>query len=169
MKNITKTLSERQQMRAASVCYRGMFDSDNFRLPQQEVTYKRNVIGDGDSPFNQELFNIMGEDDMLVTEVDVKGQLYKINDLIVTVMVDCDTLEAGLIKAILVKDNQLYFICKVYNCTRNWLQFFESQSCNESCKYVHFKKLADFKPLIKRGTTEKFVFVMHHRISVEYN
>ena len=61
MKNITKTLSERQQMRAASVFYRGMYESDNFRLPQQDVTYKRNVIGD--NPFNQELFNIMGEDD----------------------------------------------------------------------------------------------------------
>ena len=78
-------------------------------------------------------------------------------------------MDAGLIESILVKNNQVYFICKVYICTRNWLQYFESQSCNDQYKYVHYKKIADYKTLVKRGTTLKFEFVLHHRISFEYN
>ena len=167
VKNITKTLSERQQFRAASVFYAGMYDYEDFTLPQQEVVYKKSVVSD--TPLHRELKNIMGDTDMLVAEVNVPGQGYKTGDLVALKMTDCDTMDAGLIESILVKNNQVYFICKVYICTRNWLQYFESQSCNDQYKYVHYKKIADYKPLVKRGTTLKFEFVLHHRISFEYN
>ena len=166
VKNISKTLSQRQQMRAASVFYRGMFDTEDFVLPQQDVVYKRNLAGD--NMLNKELENIMSDNDMLVTEVHVKGQVYKKGDLIVLIMKDCDTLDAGIIVTTLVKNNQIYFICKVYSCIRNWLQYFESQTTSQSYKYVNVKQLADFKPLVKKGSTDNFMFVLHHRISFAY-
>lgn len=122
----------------------------------------------GDTPLQKELLNIMKDQDILVSEVKVKGQVYKSGDLVALSMVDCDSMEAGLIETILVKDNQVYFICKVYICKRNRLQYFESQSCDSSYRYVHFKSLADYKPLVRRGTSLKFVFVVHHRISFQY-
>ena len=49
------------------------------------------------------------------TKKQKKGQVYKSGDLVALSMVDCDSMEAGSIETILVKDNQVYFICKVHN------------------------------------------------------
>ena len=102
------------------------------------------------------------------TKKQKKGQVYKSGDLVALSMVDCDSMEAGSIETILVKDNQVYFICKVHICNRNRLQYFESQSCDSSYRFVHFKSLADYKPLVKRGISLKFVLVVLHRISFQY-
>ena len=152
-------------MRACSVFYSGMFDCEDFILPEKAV-YKRNVASD--SHFHRELRNFMGDDDVLVADIIAHGQLYKNDDLIVLAMKDCDTMEVGLVQTILIKNSQVYFVCKVYTCIRNRLQYFESQNCDEYCKYVHFKNIVDYKPLIKRGTISKFVFMLHHRVSFKY-
>ena len=152
-------------MRAASVYYSGMFNSEAVILPE-EVTYKKNVPSD--TPFLQELNSFMLEEDMLTSEIVADGQKYKNGDLIVLDVEDCDTLKVGLLQSILVRRDKAYFVCKVYTCTRNWLQFFESKTCEEVCSFVDSRKIADFKPLIKRGSSLKFNFVLHHRISFSY-
>ena len=152
-------------MRAASVFYSGMFNSEAFILPQQ-VTYKKNLSSD--TSFHQELKNFMCDEDMLSSEIIADGQTYKNGDLIVLQIDDCDTLKVGLIQSILIRNDKVYFVCKVFTCIRNWLQYFESQECEEFCSFVDSRKIADYKPLIKRGTIVKFVFVLHHRISFAY-
>ena len=142
-----------------------MFDCEDFILPEKAV-YKKDVPNN--TPIHEELKNFMGDDDLLVSDISANGQSYRNNDLIVLVMKDCDTLEAGVIQAILIKNNQVYFVCKVYTCTRNRLQYFESLRCDDYCRFIHLNKIADYKPLIKRGTTSKFVFMLHHRVSFKY-
>ena len=142
-----------------------MFDSEDFILPEKAI-YKKDVTNN--TPVHKELKNFMGDDDLIVSDISANGQSYRNDDLIVLVMKDCDTLEAGVIQTILIKNNQVYFVCKVYTCTRNWLQCFESQRCDDYCRFVHFKQIADYKPLIKRGTSSKFVFMLHHRVSFKY-
>ena len=83
VKNITKTLSERQQMRAASIFYNGMFSCDDFILPQQ-VLMKKNMSSD--TNFLKELKNFMSEEDLIVSEITVMSQKYKNADLIVLEM-----------------------------------------------------------------------------------
>ena len=165
VKNITKTLSERQQMRAASVFYSGMFNSRAMSLPQ-EVTYKKNLPSD--TPFNQRLRSFMQDEDMLCSEIIAYGQVYKNGELVVLQVEDCDKVKIGLIQSILIKNDKVYFVCRVYTCIRHWLQFFESKHCEEFCSFVDCRKIADFKPLIKRGTVLKFNFVYHHRVSFSY-
>jgi hypothetical protein len=58
--NITKTISERQQMRASSVFYNGMFSFVHYVLPD-DVMLKSQVT-------NVELKSFMGENDFLVRE-----------------------------------------------------------------------------------------------------
>ena len=58
--NITKTISERQQMRASSVFYNGMFSFVPYVLPD-DVMQKSKVT-------NAELKSFMGENDFLVRE-----------------------------------------------------------------------------------------------------
>ena len=165
VKNITKTLSERQQMRAASVFYSGMFNSQAYSLPQQ-VSYKKNVPSD--TPFHQELKNFMSEKDMLCSEVHANGQFYKNGDLVILEVEDSDKMKVGVIQTILIKNDAVYFVSKVYHCERHWLRYFESLDCDEVCSFTDSRKIADFKPLIKRGTMVKFYYVLHHNISFAY-
>ena len=145
--------------------YKGMFNCDNFLLPQQ-VTMKRSIIGETD--FHNELKSFMSDADMVVPEITVANQVYKNGDLLVLEMNDVNLLKAGSVQSILVKNNKVYFVCKVYSCMRSWLQFFESQSCDDHCSFVESKSILDYKPLIMRGTADKFYFVLHHRVRFDY-
>lgn len=153
-------------MRAASVFYRGMFCNDSVILPV-EVTYKKDLTTE--STFHEELKRNMRDEDMLVDEITVDSQKYKNGDLVVVKIIDCDLLKVGLIQSILVKRRKVYFVCKVYTCLRDWLQFFESRACEENYSFVESTTLADYKPLIKRGTTRKFQFTLHHRVSFSHS
>ena len=152
-------------MRAASVYYKGMFKCDDFLLPQQ-VLMKRSMLGETD--FHKELKSFMSDSDMVVQEISVENQIYKNGDLVVLEMNDVNLLKVGSVQSILVKNNKVYFVCKVYSCQRSWLQFFESQSCDDQCRFVEFNSILDYKPLIMRGTADKFFFVLHHRVCFDY-
>jgi hypothetical protein len=166
VKNITKTLSERQQMRAASVYYRGMFDVAAFTLPEQ-VMSKKNI--QPDSPFHQELKNFMNESDILCPEIHTYGQFYRNGDLLVLEVEDSDKIKVGLVQTVLIRKDSVYFVTKSYVCKRNWLRYFESVDCDNVCIFTESGKIVDYKPLIKRGTTVKFNFMLHHHISFTYD
>ena len=152
-------------MRAASIFYHGMFFKDEFLLPQNtNVYYKKDLLSG--SLFHEELVRFMDTDDDIVSpEIVVFGQRYENGDLVVTKVEDCDSVKVGLIQAILVKRGNVYFFCKVYHCIRHWLQYFESHSCDDKHHFIDSKKIQDYKPLIKRGTLQKFIFFLHHRVS----
>ena len=153
-------------MRSVSVFYHGMFNFSLYELPENVIP--KHEIKD-DSEFNSSLKCSMGESDVICDNIHVNNQLYKNGDLIVVSIEDCDNLCVGLIKTILIKDNKVYFVAQRYKATRNWLQYFESEKPNDDiCQFVESSKLIDFKPLIMRGTTEKFVFTLHHYISFDY-
>jgi hypothetical protein len=153
-------------MRASTFFYRGMFNSEPVILPK-EITCKKDLAAD--TPFHEKLKTFMKDGDMLSEEIIVEGQQYKTNDLVVLKVEDCDVLKVGLIQAILIKNGKVFFVCRVYTCMRSWLQFFESKNCDEFCSFVESGRIADYKPLIKRGTTVKFQFVLHHRVSFSYH
>ena len=153
-------------MRAASVFYNGMFTSDDFVVPKQ-VIYKKNLPTD--TEFHQELKMFMSDEDMLAAEISIDNQMYKNGDLIVVEVTDSDSMKVGLVQSILVKDGKVFFVCKLYQCVRNFLQYFESTSCDEFCSFVESKNICDYKPLIKRGTPQKFIYFLHHRVSFAYN
>ena len=163
--NITKTVAERQQMRAVSVFYHGMFNFAPYYLP--EIVLKKNEIIE-DSDFHRNLKGFMGESDLICNSVVVNNQSYKNGDLIVVGITDSDNVHVGLIQTILTKENKIYFVIKRYGASRNLLQYFESGKSEAICEFVESNKLVDFKPLIKRGTSDHFIFTFHHHISFEY-
>ena len=163
--NVTKTISERQQMRAASVFYRGMFNFAKFSLPET-VVLKQDI--NETSSFHITLKTFMSNDDFICNEIFVNNQTYKNDDLIVLEVTDCDNIAVGLIQTILVKNDKVYFVTKKYLATRSCFNYFESNISETTPVFTLSSSLADFKPLIKRGSTEKFVFVLHHHISFLY-
>ena len=164
--NITKTIAERQQMRAASVYYHGMFNFTMYTLPQV-VMKKSDLIEE--TAFNYKLRSFMGNSDLLCSNIVVNNQQYKNGDLIVLDVTNADNLKVGLLQTILIKNNKVYFVVQNYDTTRTFLQYFESKECSDPIiSFTESNKIADYKPLIKRGTSKKFIFVLHHHISYDY-
>ena len=156
--NITKNVSERQQMRAVSVFYNGMFNFTSYELPKL-VLHKHEIMDDSDFHLNLKCF--MGDSDLICSSVVVNNQLYKNEDLIVLDISDCDNVCVGLIQTFLIKENKVYFVVKRYKSTRIWLQYFESEKPDDNiCEFVESK--------IKRGTAQNFLFMFHHHVSYEY-
>jgi hypothetical protein len=163
--NVTKTIAERQQMRSASVFYRGMFNYERFSLPGP-VTVKHDIKDT--SQFNTELKAFMNNSGVICNEVFVNNQVYKNGDLLVLHVTDYDNITTGVIQTILVQNNKVFFVLKAYECARSWLQYFESKKKYDTCVFKESSKLSDYKPLAKRGTERKFIFVLHHNLSFVY-
>ena len=110
----------------------------------------------------------MGNDDFICSEIFVNNQVYKNGDLVVIEVTDHDNIDVGLIQTILVKKEKVYFVTKKFTAARNWLNYFESKKSENIPVFIESCNLADFKPLFKKGTTEKFIFVLHHHVSFLY-
>ena len=166
-KNISLTVSVRQQMRMASVYYNGMFETADIKIPDK---VKTKVALRDDSVFNSTLRSFMGVKDLLCSEIVVKSQEYKSGDVVVVEAFDRDNLMVGVIQTILVKEDKVYFVVLKYNARRNNLGYFVSESLvnQESC-FLSASRLADFKPLIMHGTLSKFKFALHHYVSVNHS
>ena len=77
--NVTKTITERQQLRACSVFYNGMFNCSSFSLPKT-VTQKKDIMEN--SPFHTELKSFMSNDSLICNEIFVNNQTYKNGDIV---------------------------------------------------------------------------------------
>ena len=164
--NITKTISERQQMRAVSVYYNGMFDLDQMKLP--EMVMSKNQITDNQS-FNVEMLKtFMADSDLICSTIFVNNMQYSNGDLIVLEVEDIDAIKVGLVQTIVVKKDKVYFVVQKFKAKRAFLQYFESVEIDQISYFIESRNLADLKPLIKRGTSKKFLFVLHHHISFRY-
>ena len=118
--------------------------------------------------FFSELKSFMSSDDLICSEIVVNNQVYKNNDIVILEITDCDNIVVGLIQTILLKNSKVYFVTQRCPAVRHQLQFFESKSPERTCFFTESFKLADYKPVIKKGTSEKFIFMLHHYVSFEY-
>ena len=170
-KNISLTLSVRQQHRMASKYYNGMFETESFRLPS-DVTLKEALpkeSGDGEAVLFQKLGSFMTRNDAICKEVTINSQKYKNGDIVVLKAEDDVSLVVGVIKTILVKPGKVFFVSRRYKAERNVFNFFVSKTCSSDLVFVNpMKQLSDFKPLVKYGTDKKFKFYLHHHISYDH-
>jgi hypothetical protein len=103
------------------------------------------------------------------SNVTVNDCAYQNGDLVVCEVIDIDNLSVGIVQSILIKNDQVYFVIQKYCAKRDILQFFEAKQMDDpKSTFVKSSELADFKTLIKRGTSARFLFVLHHHISFDY-
>ena len=159
-KNISYTVSVRQQMRMASVYYRGMFETVEFTLPDK-------VFARNDLP--QELWRVtefMNDEDLACSEIVANHQKYEKGNLVVMeVIEDEEEVKVGAIETIVVKKSEVYLVMKTYNAVKMDLGYYQTVGIGVELVFIDVKNLADFKPLIKHGTTLNFAFVLHHHLS----
>ena len=163
-KNISLTVSVRQQMRMASVYYRGMFEIKKFILPEK-VLYKKDLQSDCN-----EIQQVMSSSDLVCTEIVVRHQKYKKGDLIVIKVIDGgEKVVVGLIDLIMIKNSDVIFVVKTFLAEKQYLGYYESTRNKHDMVFCKYERLADYKPLFMRGTVSKFQFVLHHHISSYYD
>ena len=161
-KNISLTVSVRQQMRMSSVYYRGMFETKPFTLPDS-VLHKNTLPK---SQFCDRIRLFMNDSDTVCNEVIYNNQMYKKGDILVLQVTEGgENLLIGLLEVILVRKTKVYFLVKRYTALKRDLGYFETENSDEELAYVVAKDLSDYKPLIMRGIATKFQFILHHNVS----
>ena len=160
-KNITATLSIRQQMRMSSKYYAGILDTASVHLTGS-ITKKEDAReGEGGE--------FMSPGDVLCSKLVFNSQEYKIGDLVVVKATDSNSLDVGIIQTIVVKSKKVFFVLKIYEAKRNAYKYFISKSASDGLTFMNPFCLADFKPLVRYGTDQKFKFYLHHHVSYSHD
>ena len=165
-KNAAYTVAIRQQFRASVVFYRGMF-KEKIELPLN-TKRKIDLILGKQSPLISTVIERMTSDDVVTDSVEVNGQNYKLEDIVVLKIHNSDFIEVGVILQILIKKGQVFFILNRYRAIRDMVfNYFETLNYDEETFHsVNVVDLVDAKPLVKNGVFEKFKFTLHHHLSV---
>ena len=85
------TVTVRQQMRMASIFYRGMFETKLFTLPDN-VLYWKDIQTSSNSHVWEKVKDFMSTRDLACSEIVSNHQKYRRNDLVVLEVID------GLVK-----------------------------------------------------------------------
>ena len=165
-RNISLTLSTRQQMRLCSVYYHGMFETSDL-IVSSKATYKSSL--QGNTELEESILPFMENQDFLCSKVEFRSQQYESNQLVLLKVYNPDEVKVGLILSILVKEKSAYFITKQFVAKRNSLRYFQAKSVDPVLALSDVTKLADFKPLVNQGTTTKIFFCLHHHASFIYS
>ena len=162
-KNITHTVAVRQQMRMASIYYKGMFDVQDFYLPE-EVYFKSDIQQSSYLP-SIVVRESMGMEDFVCKQITHCQQMYRTGDLVVVQVLDWGSmLKIGLIEYILVQKNSVFLILTEFEAVKTNLGYFKVESGTGVVSKLNIYDLADKKPVIKHGTSGQFIFVLHHYV-----
>jgi len=101
--------------------------------------------------------------DQLTKKVLVCGTKYCAGLILVTKILSQDLLVVGVIQQIVVRAQQVHFLLTLHDAARNRFRYFESVPKNKVSLVCH-DKLADYKPLVMRRSSEHFAFVLHHHL-----
>ena len=163
-KNISLTVSTRQQMRLSSVYYHGMFATTDL-LILSKTSYKKSLVEDTSL---QSVLPFMSDTDFLCSVVEFRSQVYKSGDLVVLEISGQDEIKVGLIVSILVRKESVLLVTREFSATRNYLHFFQAQSDELTMTLNKADQLVDYKPLLNHGTPSQVFFCLHHHISFSH-
>ena len=169
--NITHTVSFRHQFRMCSVYYNGMFDESFYTLPTKVV--KKDDLTDSDLDRELKPF-LSSKADLLCSEIVYKCRKYVAGDVVVINRNDLLTLEVGVVKAIHVGKRGVSLIVRRYRaemigqlplflCSKVRQDFMSNNLVS-----VSMKDLSDTYPIMKRGTEDQFLIILHHHVSFKY-
>ena len=144
--------------------FNGIFDNSMFKLLDQ-VSRKKDLTET--SEWEKTLKSFLTDDDYLCQEIVVHQQTYKKGDLLVLAVEDCDQMAIGVLQTVVVRKDKVYFLTRNGRATRNFLRIFITDCVSQVSSFVESSKLFDYKPLINKGTSECYVFLLHH-ISYDY-
>jgi hypothetical protein len=106
---------------------------------------------------------VLKDGDQLYHQVVILGTTYRPGFLVITKAISHDVLEVGEILKIIFRNGQVLFLVMLSDATRKDLGFFEALP-RDTVALTSFEALVDYKPLIKRGDSICYPFVLHHHV-----
>jgi hypothetical protein len=154
-KNILKTLAVKNQKKLASRVKSGLFNTTTFLFPGKCAPADAQQLS---------MYNPLVEPGDLVSDkVIIRGTHYRAGNVVVIKVYSADVLRVGTIIRVVLRKSTVYFLVHTTDAARNKLGFFESLPAGK-VDLVDYKQLADFKPLMKRGSNKCFSFILHHHV-----
>ena len=101
--------------------------------------------------------------DQIYDSVVVRGTTYRAGFLVITKVLSEDVLQVGEILKIVLRKMDVLMMVILSMAARNSLGFFEALP-SETVSLVSIDDLMDYKPIIKRGDSCTFPFVLHHHV-----
>ena len=165
-KNISLTLSTRQQQRQSSVFYHGMFDTVEL-VVSDKIMYKNDMRGTTD--LEKFILPFMSEKDFICQRVTFRSQVYSSGDIVVLEAFNPDEVKVGLVSTMLVKGDSVLFLIREYVARRHLLRYFKGSSNDPALTVFDAKNLCDYKPLVNQGTPSQVIFCLHHHVSTGFD
>lgn len=106
---------------------------------------------------------IVKDGDQFFHQVVILGTTYRPGFIVITEVMSPDVLEVGEILKIILRNGRVLFLVMLSDATRNDLGFFEALP-RDTVALTSFEALVDYKPLIKRGESLCYPFVLHHHV-----
>ena len=101
-----------------------MFDTKKFKLPDR-VTYKKDLRHQ--SQFWAKMKEFMGDEDAVCEEIFVNRYKYQKGDIFVNEVLDGgEALKVGVIKMILLRGSEVFFVNTQYVAKKDIIGFYES-------------------------------------------
>jgi len=101
--------------------------------------------------------------DQLCDQVVILGTTYRPGFLVITKVVSPDVLEVGEILKVVLRNGRVLLLVMLSDAARNNLGFFEALP-RDTVALTSYEALVDFKPIIKRGDSLCYPFVLHHHV-----
>jgi hypothetical protein len=107
---------------------------------------------------------LVKQGDQIYDSVVIRGTTYRAGFLLVTKVFSEDVLQMGEIVKVVLRKTDVLLLVMLSEAARTDLGFFEALP-SESLALVSYDSLADYKPIIKRGDSYTYPFVLHHHVS----
>jgi hypothetical protein len=154
-KNVLKTMAVKNQKKLASRARNGLFSTPEFVFPGKcSTANERDCL----------MFSpLVKHGDQLCEKVVVKGTDYNVGHVVITKVHSSDVLQVGTILKVVMRQTSVLFLVELSEAARNKLGFFETLP-SDTVELVDYNNLADYKPVIKRGSNKCYPFVLHHHV-----
>ena len=162
--NISKTVSNRQQLRMASIYYHGMFNYEEYELPVL-VKQKTEL---SDSGIEGNLISLLGSRDLVAKQIIWRDRVYEEDMVVVIQRTDLLEMKVGVIKAVVIKNDKVYLVVRQSDVTLKFTKVFATDEVDDSLVLVNIEDLQDTYPLYKRGNDQKYFIIPHHHVSFMY-
>jgi hypothetical protein len=101
--------------------------------------------------------------DQLSDQVLIRGTTYRPGFIVITKVFSSDVLEVGEILKIVLRKGRVLLLVMLSDAARNTLGFFEALP-KDTVAMASYEALVDYKPIVKRGDTKCYPFVLHHHV-----
>ena len=129
------------------------------------IFYSEVLFKDG---LSKDLLEYLSNNDLICEEILWRQRLFELGNVVVLSRSDAIEMTVGVIKVILIRNNECYLLVRRFLAEKSFFHVFDSTDCDLDLVFINIENLHDTYPLLRRGKETKFSVILHHHISFSY-